>query len=154
MRLEGEVSVTAGRDAVFAALRDARFFASCVEGLSELVEVDATHYTALMQTKLSFMQFKFRVSVEVTRVDAPCEIEARIEGKPLGFLGRLTAVSVTTLAERDRETQLKYAIDLALTGKLGSLGQSAFTAKAREMSQRFGENLRAAFAACPCGVAP
>lgn len=145
MRLNGEFTVKSSRKAVFDAVRDARFFASCIEGVSELTEIDSTHYGAVMETKLSFMKFKFKVTVELVRVEPPHEIEARIDGRPIGFLGRLTAVSVTTLTESHGETRLRYTMDVALTGKLGSLGQSAFSAKAKEMAKQFGDNLRAAF---------
>lgn len=154
MRLNGELTIKACREAVFGAVRNARFFASCIEGVSELTEIDATHYAAVMETNVSFMKFKFKVTVELVRVEPPREIEARIEGRPLGFLGRLTAVSVTTLTEAEDETQLRYTIDVALIGKLGSLGQSAFSAKAKEMSKQFGDNLRAALESGTCEVIP
>lgn len=153
MHLNGELTVKARREAVFEAVRNARFFASCIEGVSGLAEIDPTHYAAIMETKLSFMRFKFKVTVELTRVESPSVIEAKIEGRPLGFLGRLTAHSVTTLAGNDDETRLSYTMDVALTGKLGSLGQSAFTAKAKEMTRQFADNLRAAFEPQPCEVA-
>ena len=150
MRLDGELTVKAPREAVFNAVRNAQFFASCIDGISELTAIDATHYNAVLATKLSFMRFKFKVTVEITRLESPAEIEAKIEGKPLGFLGRLTAVSVTTLAEANGETILHYTMDVALTGKLGSLGQSVFTAKAKEMTQHFADNLRAALESRTC----
>jgi hypothetical protein len=154
MRLDGDLTVNAPRSAVFDAIRDARFFASCIEGVSDLSEIDPTHYAAVMDTKLSFMHFKFKVTVELTRVAPPHAIEAKIEGRPLGILGRLTATSVTTLTDADQQTRLHYAMEVALTGKLGSLGQSAFSAKAREMTQQFGERLRAALEPRACEAAP
>ena len=153
MKIEGELTVKAGREKVFNAVRDARFF-TCLEGVSELAEVDPTHYTALIETRLSFLKLKFKVAVQLVRLEPPCEIEAKIEGKPLGVLGRLTAVSVTTLSETASETHVRYTIDVALTGKLGSLGQAAFSAKAKEMSEQFGANLRAALEAGACEVMP
>ena len=154
MRLTGEITVQAPRETVFDAVRNARLFASCIEGMSELTEIDSTHYTALMETKLSFMRFKFKVTVDLARTNPPGEIEARIEGRPLGILGRLTAVSVTTLTEADGVTTLAYSMEVALTGKLGSLGQSVFTAKATEMTRQFAERLRAALESPPCEVSP
>ncbi len=144
MRLDGELTVQAGRDAVFEAVRDARFFASCLEGVSEFTEIDPAHFAAVMETRLSFMKFRFKLAIEVLRVEPPCEIEARITGSPIGLPGRLTALSVTTLSETAAGTRLEYVIDVALTGKLGSLGQTAFSAKAQEMTKQFGDNLRAA----------
>jgi carbon monoxide dehydrogenase subunit G len=154
MRLTGEIEVKAPREAVFDAVRNARFFASCIDGVSELTEIDATHYSALMETKLSFMRFKFKVTVDLARIDPPGEIEARIEGTPLGFLGRLTAVSVTALTEADGVTTLAYSMELALTGKLGSLGQSVFKAKATDMTRQFAERLRAGLEPSICEVSP
>ena len=75
-------------------MRDARFFASCVEGVQELNEIDPDHYTAVLETKVAYLKFRFKVAVEVVRAQAPREIEAKIEGTPLGIVGRLTASSV------------------------------------------------------------
>jgi carbon monoxide dehydrogenase subunit G len=53
MRFAGEIMVPAPRERVFAAIRDPRFLVSCIEGVGDLAEVDATHYTATIQTKLA-----------------------------------------------------------------------------------------------------
>ena len=107
---------------MFAKVRDARFFASCVEGVQELNEIDPEHYTAVLETRVAYLKFRFNVTVEVTRMDAPREIEAKVEGTPLGIVGRLTATSITRLADEGTGTRVSYEIDAALTGKLGSLG--------------------------------
>jgi uncharacterized protein len=146
MQFSGEISVAAPRDAVYAKVRDARFFASCVEGVQDLKEIDADHYTAVLDTRVAYLKFKFNVAVEVVRADPPREIEARIEGTPLGIVGRLTARSLTRLAEESGGTKVSYEIDAALTGKLGSLGQPVLRAKAKEMERMFAERMRAAFA--------
>jgi uncharacterized protein len=146
MQFSGEISVAAPRDAVYAKVRDARFFASCVEGVQDLKEIDADHYTAVLDTRVAYLKFKFNVAVEVVRADPPHEIEAKIEGTPLGIVGRLTARSLTRLAEENGGTKVSYEIDAALTGKLGSLGQPVLRAKAKEMERIFAERMRAAFA--------
>ena len=146
MQFSGEILVAAPRDALYAKVRDARFFASCVEGVQNLSEIDPDHYTAVLDTKVAYLKFKFNVAVEVVRADPPREIEAKIEGTPLGLVGRLTARSVTRLAEENGGTKVSYEVDAALTGKLGSLGQPVLRAKAREMERAFAERMRAAFA--------
>jgi uncharacterized protein len=146
MKLAGDITIAAPRQAVFDALRDARLFAACIEGVRDLQEIDATHYRAVMETKVAYIKFKFDVSVEVTRVEAPHLIAAKIEGTPHGIVGRLSATSLTTLAEQDQGTRVQYEIEAALTGKLGSLGQPVIRSKAREMERLFAENLRSAFA--------
>jgi carbon monoxide dehydrogenase subunit G len=146
MKFTGDISVPAPREAVYAKVRDARFFASCVEGVRDLNEIDSDHYTAVLDTKVAYLNFKFNVAVEVVRADPPHEIEAKIEGTPLGIVGRLTAISVTRLAEENGGTKISYEIEAALTGKLGSLGQPVLRSKAKELERQFAERMRAAFA--------
>ena len=145
MKITGQVRVKAPRAAVYAALRDARFFASCVEGVSDLAEVAPDRYSATLETKVAYMSFKFAVTVELTRADPPREIEAKVEGTPLGIIGRLTAASLTILSEVGEETHIDYAVEATLTGKLGSLGQPVLRAKAKEMERQFAARLQAAF---------
>ena len=145
MKFTGDIAIPAPREAVYAKVRDARFFASCVEGVQQLNEIDGDHYTAVLETKVAYLKFKFNVAVEVVRADPPREIEARIEGTPLGIVGRLTATSLTRLAEDGGGTKVSYEIEAALTGKLGSLGQPVLRSKAKEMERIFTERMRAAF---------
>jgi len=146
MNVSGEITVDAARDKVFNALKDAPFFASCVEGVRDLKEIDATHYDAVVEAKVAYMKFSFKVNVELTRISPPDEIEAKVEGTPLGVVGRLTATSLTRLSETDGRTVVAYSIDTSITGKLGSIGQPVLRAKAKEMEKKFTERLQAAFA--------
>jgi carbon monoxide dehydrogenase subunit G len=152
MKVTGDITVRAPRESVFEKLRDARFFASCIDGVQELTELDPTHYTAVLETRVAYMKFRFTVAVELVRADPPAEIEAKIEGMPLGVVGRLTATSSSRLTDMGGgETRIEYAIDAALTGKLGSIGQPVLRAKARDMEKQFADRLRAAFEQ-PAGV--
>ena len=146
MKLTGEITVKAPRETVFNALRDARFFASCVDGVHDLTEIDATHYSATFETRIAYMKFKFNVTVELMRVDPPSEIEAKVEGTPLGVVGRLTARSVLQVAEAGQETKVRYETESTLAGKLGSIGQPVLRAKAKEMEREFAKRLQAHFA--------
>jgi carbon monoxide dehydrogenase subunit G len=146
MKFTGDIFIPAPRDAVYAKVRDARFFASCVEGVQDLNEIDPDHYTAVLETRVAYLKFKFNVVVEVVRADAPSEIEAKVEGTPLGIVGRLTATSLTRLADDNGGTKVSYEIEAALTGKLGSLGQPVLRSKAKEMERIFTERMRSAFA--------
>ena len=145
MKVEGELTVVAPREQVFRRLSDARFFASCVEGVEDLTEIDPTHYRALFETKVAYMKFRFKVTVEVAAMRPPEMIEAKVEGTPLGIVGRLTAVTRTWLTQEGDETKITYAVDANLTGKLGSIGQPVLKSKAKEMEHQFADRLRAAF---------
>ena len=151
MNFAGEITVAAPREAVFGALCNAPFFASCIDGVHDLKEIDATHYDAVLETRIAYMRFKFKVGVEMSKAVPPEEIEAKVEGTPLGMVGRLTATATTTLSEAGSATVIRYSVDATLTGKLGSMGQPVLKAKAKEMEKHFSEKLAAAFAS---GAAP
>ena len=154
MNITGEITVAAPREAVFKALSDAPFFASCIEGVQDLKKIDATHYDAVLETRIAYMRFKFKVAVEMTKAISPEEIQAKVEGTPLGVVGRLTATATTQLADLGGQTLIRYAIDATLTGKLGSMGQPVLKAKAKEMEKQFTARLTAAFASGGSGAAP
>jgi carbon monoxide dehydrogenase subunit G len=145
MKFTGELTVKAPRATVYKAIRDARFFASCVDGVRDLEEIAPDRYAAVLETKVAYLKFSFKVNVEVVRAEEPREIEVKVEGTPLGVVGRLTATSITTLTEAGDQTTIAYVADSVLTGKLGSLGQPVLRAKAKDMERQFAARLRAAF---------
>ncbi len=151
MKFSGELTVKAPRAEVYKTLRDARAFASCVEGVHDLEEIAPDRYAAMFETKVAYMKFSFKVTVEVTRAEAPDMIEAKVEGAPLGVVGRLTATSRTRLSDHDvggaLGTRIAYEVEAALTGKLGSLGQPVLRSKAKDMERQFAARLAEKFAA-------
>lgn len=145
MNVSGEFTVKAPREVVFNTLRDPSSFVKFVDGVSDLKEIDPTHYEAMFETKVAYLKFKFAVTVEVTKMESPGVIEAKIEGTPMGMVGRLTAKSTTTLTEAGDETKVVYAVESTLAGKLGSIGQPVLRSKAKDMEKIFASRLRAAF---------
>jgi carbon monoxide dehydrogenase subunit G len=148
MKVSGEITVNARRDAVFGVLSDARTFTSLIDGVHDLTPLDDKRFDAVLETKVAYMSFRFKVTVEFTQMTPPQEIAAKIEGVPLGLVGRLTAVTMTRLIEAGaagEETRIQYEIDTTLTGKLGSIGQPVMKAKARDMEKQFAKNLQVRF---------
>jgi carbon monoxide dehydrogenase subunit G len=71
MKFTGELTVKAPRAAVYEKIRDARFFASCVDGVKDLAETGPDQYSAVFETKVAYMKFAFKVTVAVTRAEPP-----------------------------------------------------------------------------------
>jgi carbon monoxide dehydrogenase subunit G len=151
MKFTGRIEVPATRQAVFEKLRDAHFFASCVDGVQDLFEIDDRHYTATLETRVAYIKLKFAVAVEIVELDQPVRVVARVEGTSIGMVGRLTATSAANLEEQDGGTAVNYDLDVALTGKLGSLGQSVLQSKAKEMERQFASRIHARFQATNAG---
>lgn len=146
MKFTGEFAVAAPRDVVYERLNDAPFFASCIEGVRDLNQVDDTHYTATLETRIAYIKFKFAITVEFVEKVAPEKIVAKAEGTPLGVVGRLTSTASASLRDDGAQTIVAYETDVALAGKLGSIGQPVLKAKAKEMERLFVKNINAAFA--------
>lgn len=149
MKFTGEFMISAPRDLVFERLNDPQFFASCMEGVSDLQEVNPALYTATLETKVAYIKFRFDVSVALVERTAPSRVVAKIEGAPKGIVGRLTATAEAHLDEANngRATLIRYEMEVALAGKLGSLGQPVLKSKAKEMERSFVQKASAAFSA-------
>jgi carbon monoxide dehydrogenase subunit G len=145
MKFSGELVVPAPREAVFDRLRDANFFASCVEGVSGLTELTPDRYAASFVTKIAYIRFEFEVTVAIAQAERPHSIQAQIEGKPHGVVGRLAATSAARFEDDGAGTKVIYDIEASLTGRLGSIGQPVLKSKAREMEKHFVAKLREAF---------
>ncbi len=154
MKFAGELSVNAPREDVFDKLKDAQFFASCVKGVHGLKEIAPAKFTAVFETKIAYIKFNFEVVVEMTEADRPSRIAAKIEGKPHGIVGRLSATSAADFHEAAGVTTIRYEVEATLTGRLGSIGQPVLRAKAKEMEREFVANLRSGFLGDVEAVAP
>ena len=141
MIISGEFSIKAPREAVFETIRDPKSFIGLVDGLTDLKELDPTHYQAVLETRIAYLKFRFNVSVEVTKLEVG-EIAAKVEGTPLGVVGRLTAIAATTLTQAGDETKVAYSVDATLAGRLGSMGQPVMRSKAKDMEKEFSKRLR------------
>jgi carbon monoxide dehydrogenase subunit G len=152
MKFQGEIKVGAPCEAVFDKMNDPVFFASCIEGVKDMTEIDPRHFTATLETRIAYINFKFAVSVEIVEVDRPRRLVARSEGTPHGIVGRLSSTSTATLTPDGAGTLVTYEIDASLTGKLGSLGQPVMKSKAKEMERQFAKAIAAAFAGPPAEI--
>ena len=152
MKFQGQLQVPAPREAVFDKINDPVFFASCIEGVQDMTEVDPEHFTATLETKIAYIKFKFAVMVEIVDRERPHRVVARAEGTPMGIVGRLSSTSTATLTDDGTGTRVTYEIDAALTGKLGSIGQPVMKSKAKEMERQFAKAIAAAFAPSASGA--
>lgn len=150
MKLDGKFRIAAPRSEVFARLNDPYFFASCLEGVSDLKEIDEDNYTATLETKVAYINFRFDVAVSLTERTAE-RVTVKLEGAPRGMVGRLSSVAVANLVEVEdgHETEVAYEMDLALAGRLGSLGQPVMKAKAKDMERGFVRKASQAFVSSP-----
>jgi len=56
----------------------------------------------------------------MTRAERPHTIEAKIEGKPHGIVGRLSATSIAQFHGSRWRNIIQYAVEASLTGRLAA----------------------------------
>lgn len=150
LRTTGEVEVAASRQAAFALVSDPQRLAACIPGCRDLRELAPGRFEARLSSRIAVSVLEFKVQIEVGRVDPPRSIEASIAGDAVGLSGRVTASAGLELEEAaSSRTTIRYAADVALTGKLGSIGQPVFRATSAQLGRQFGENLKAAIDTLP-----
>lgn len=141
----GEIIVEVDRETAFKFVQVPEQLARCIPGCSDLREVAPGRFTATLTSEVSFMTLNFQVVVEVLKINAPSEIEARISGRPISISGQLTATAGLHLSDAGPgRTKIRHTSSVGLTGRLGSLGQPVFRAKSAEMSGKFAANLKTA----------
>lgn len=145
MKFSGQVNIRAPREKVFDSIKDIEFFATCIDGVQDLEKIDETHYSGILATKVAYIQFRFKVELEISAMEAPHLFEASVVGAPVGMVGRFKSKARTTLHEDGDGTIIDYSIDASITGKLGSIGQPVMKSKAREMEVEFARRLQAHF---------
>ena len=141
----GEITVELDCATAFRFVADPLWLAQCVPGCQDLRELSPTRYSAVLTNKVAYISLRFKVVGEVVRIEPPYVIEVKMTGDSIGVAGHIVATAGLQLAEEgERHTVIRYTAQVALTGKLGGLGQPVFRAKSAELAREFGVNLKAA----------
>ena len=148
LHTSGDISVAVSRTEAFTFLRNPRRLAACIPGLRDLRELGPDRYSAVLTSRVAFMTVSFNVTIDIVNVEPPQAIEAKITGDAVGLVGHVAAdASVRLTDDGEHRSRLSYATDIALTGKLGGLGQPVFQATSARLAREFGENLKKAIEA-------
>src|SRR2546428_5723141 len=138
------------RTAVFQTVKNPVWLAQCISGCKDLRELAEGRYSAVLTNEVGFITLRFKVIVEVVKIDPPSGIEAKITGDAIGLVGRVQATAGLELSEvGPNQTEIRYSSNVSLTGKLGGLGEPVFRAKSAEVARQFGTNLKAAIDRLP-----
>jgi carbon monoxide dehydrogenase subunit G len=148
LQTTGDIIVDVDRQSAFAFIQDPERLARCIPGCKDLREIGPNRYSAVLASRVAFITLSFNVVIDVTRIEPPQAIDAKITGDAVGLPGRVAATAGVQLEEAgERRTKVRYVTEIGLTGKLGGLGQPVFRATSAQLAQEFGRNLKAAIEA-------
>ena len=143
MKFAGELIVKAPREQVFDRLKDARFFASCVEGVRDLKEITPTTYSAISKPRSPTSSSSSKSRSSSRAPTGPMPSRPRSKASRTAIVAAVGDVVPRSSSKNDGGTAIQYAIEANLTGRVGSIGQPVLKAKAKEMERLFVQNLHA-----------
>jgi uncharacterized protein len=143
MLFEDRFTVRAPVDRVWAFLRDPQQVAPCIPGTESVDVIDDRHYHVVAGARVSFLSVSFAMKVTVAEIEEPVRLVSLAEGMDARIKERVKLRSTLTLEPRGPEaTDVSYSIDLAVFGKLASLGFAVIKGKAGQMAADFAVCIR------------
>jgi len=146
MQMNDTQRVPASQDKVWAGLNDPEILRACIPGCQKLEMTSPTEMTATVVVKLGPVKATFVGKVTLTDIDPPNGY--RISGEGSGGVAGFAkgGASVKLEADGADATNLNYAVDAQIGGKLAQLGGRLIDSTAKKLAGEFFENFAAALA--------
>jgi len=143
MKMTGEETIAAPREAVWRALNDMNVLQKCIPGCETIIRHSPTKMEARVVVKVGPVKAGFTGIVNLTDMDPPNGYRISGEGKG-GFAGFATGGADVKLADVTGGTLLSYDVDAQVGGKLAMLGSRLIDSTARSLATQFFEKFAAA----------
>jgi uncharacterized protein len=144
MQMNDIQRVPASRDKVWAALNDPDILRRCIPGCESLAMTSPTEMTATVVVRVGPVKASFAGKVTLSDLDPPNGY--RIAGEGSGGVAGFAkgGATVKLEAEAPDTTNLQYAVDAQIGGKLAQLGGRLIDSTAKKLAAEFFQNLAAA----------
>jgi carbon monoxide dehydrogenase subunit G len=136
MTMNGEVTLPADREKVWAALNDPEILKSCIPGCEELTRVSDTELTAKARVAVGPVKAPFTGKVILSDLDPPNGYRISGEGQG-GVAGFAKGGATVRLEEADGGTRMSYDVDAQVGGKLAQLGGRLINGVAKKYADEF-----------------
>lgn len=155
MRVERDIQIAAPREAVWAFLWDVPRLAACIPGARDARTLEpGKRYAAVVAERVGPFRVQFPLEIEVLEAAAPERLRARAGGRDTMVDGLVKVDLEVTLAPVEAGTALHLAADIAVLGKLGTLGHGVIVRKSTDIVDRFAAELRRQLEAPPAAGDP
>lgn len=123
MLLEEKFEVRAPRQKVWSMLRDPQKMMPCIPGCEQIEALDGSNYTATVSVSLGPIKARFLLHIAIEDEQPPESLCTAVSGEEGSRASQLRATNKMRLTEIDSlTTEVYYASELALTGRLGRFG--------------------------------
>lgn len=147
MQFTRQIRVPAPRQQVWDFLWDVPRLIACVPGCENVEEIEPRQrYRALVKERVGPFKVSIPLQIEVLEDVAPERLVARASGRDGIIRGHVNVELTMVLREvGGSETLLELSTDVAVLGKLGTLGHSVIVRKGDAIVGHFATALQAVF---------
>jgi len=137
MILEGEFTIEAPRERVWASVWDIPTMASWVPGCTSAVALSEDTYRVILEQKVAFLSTTFDMLLRVVDVDAPNSVRLHGDGEDRRIKSSLQIDSAVDLRDSDLGTTIRYRHDISIFGRLGAIGFPLIQQRSKELEAEF-----------------
>lgn len=116
---------------------DAATMRACIPGCTELERPDEMHFRGRLTNEIAHVRFDAAFAVEITELRAPHRVRAVLSGEDSRLGSSLKVDAELDVVAAGDGSDVSYAMDLAMWGRLGRLGESIFRRRTAEVEQQF-----------------
>lgn len=135
LAIQGEYTINAPRETVWAALNDPETLQACIPGCETITKLSDTELEARVNAALGPVRASFATRIVLSNLNPPESYTLSGEGKAAAGFGKGTAN--VSLAEDGGRTTLRYEADLKLGGKLAQVGSRLLEGATRNLADQF-----------------
>jgi uncharacterized protein len=145
MKLNGTVTVNASQEEVWRIFMDPTQFCRVVPGCERATRLDDTHYEALLAIKIPFMTVRSKAKGTILEAVAPRHLVGELVGEPHSVSGSYRNRITVDLVPMNNKTQIQYAMEITMLGRLASMGETFVRMATRRFSKEFATNVSKLF---------
>ncbi len=143
MKMSDSRIIKAPQAVVWAAILDPEVLKACVPGCTEMSGSAEEGFEATVVQKVGPVKATFKGKVSLSNMEAPNAVTLSGEGKG-GAAGFAKGGADVTLAPAEGGTELTYAVEANVGGKLAQLGSRIIDGFAKKMADQFFDNFQQA----------
>jgi carbon monoxide dehydrogenase subunit G len=139
MTMQGEVTLPADRERVWAALNDPEVLKACIPGCEELERTGDNGFRATAKVAIGPVKATFKGNVTLSEIDPPNGYTIKGEGQG-GVAGFAKGGAKVRLDDADGGTRLVYDVEAQVGGKIAQLGGRLINGVAKKYADEFFAN--------------
>ena len=142
MKYQGKVSLQATAAAVWDVVLDIDQFADCMPGLQDLVKIDDRTFEGGMSARVGPVSGDFRFRAQIVDAEEPVSLSAHVAGEDSLTKSTMTSDITMNLSPDGISTELTYAAEVNIKGRLGIVGDMILRATGAQVIEEFFNRLR------------